>query len=142
MPTCARVAGARLHVVAAVMQRDHKVLLSLRHRHLDQGGLWEFPGGKVEERESFYSALRRELREELGIEIEFAKAFMQVPYAYPEYQVCLDVWQVQQWRNEPRGMEGQTIEWVAERDLHTRAFPAANLPIVTALQSVARRDRC
>ena len=122
-----------LHVVAAVIDNDcGEVLLALRPREKHQGGLWEFPGGKVEAGETVRAALRRELKEELDIEVEQARPLIQVRHRYPDRNVVLDVWRVERFTGQPRGCEGQLVEWVALDDLATRAFPAANLPIVAA----------
>lgn len=122
-----------LHVVAAVVV-DHagRILITRRHDHLHQGGLWEFPGGKVEAGESVPAALSRELAEELGIAVRAARPLIRVPHAYPDRRVLLDVWRVDRFDGEARGMEGQPLQWVPPAELDHYAFPAANHPIVTA----------
>ncbi len=127
----------RLHVVAAALRRaTGEVLLSYRAARQAQGDCWEFPGGKVHQGEAPLVALARELKEELDIEIaqESVSPLIDIPHDYPERAVRLQVWEVTHWRGEPRGMEQQPIEWVAPAALRTRRFPAANLPIITALQ--------
>ena len=87
----------RIHVVAAVIYSvDHsnQILISRRPDHLHQGGLWEFPGGKVETDELPEQALGRELREELGIQVTQAQPYLQVSHDYSDKQVLLDIWQV------------------------------------------------
>jgi 8-oxo-dGTP diphosphatase len=127
--------AARLHVVAAVIRRnDGAILLSRRPAHVDQGDLWEFPGGKLHTGESRLQGLERELREELGLGIRRATPLLQVPHDYPTRQVLLDVFVVDAWDGEPLGLEGQTIRWVTPASLFDYDFPAANLPIVTAAQ--------
>ncbi|HFD80309.1 MAG TPA: Nudix family hydrolase [Gammaproteobacteria bacterium] len=127
--------GGFLQVAAAAILNDRaEVLLALRPAHVHQGGLWEFPGGKVEPGESVQEALQREIREELGIEIRHARPLIRIPFRYPDRRVLLDVWRVDSFDGIPRGAEGQTIEWVAVEALRERAFPEANRPIVHALQ--------
>lgn len=124
-----------LHVVAAVIRGgDGRILLALRPRHLHQGGLWEFPGGKVGAGETPRIALRRELEEELGIRAANAGPLIQIRHDYPDREVFLDVFEVTRWEGEPHGREGQEIRWVAAAALDDYAFPAANLPIVRAAQ--------
>jgi len=122
-----------LRVVAAVIRRDDgAILLSLRAAHADQGGLWEFPGGKLEAGERDIDGLARELREELGITIRRARPLISVLHAYPQREVALTVLDVDSWRGEPHGREGQAIRWVRPDELGTLDFPAANLPVTTA----------
>lgn len=123
----------RVHVAAAVIRGiDGKILLARRADTQHQGGLWEFPGGKLEAEESVAMALARELREELGIEVVSARPLIKVQHDYPDKQVLLDVWEVSAFTGEPHGVEGQPIEWVTARDLLNYPFPAANAAIVAA----------
>jgi len=120
--------------VAAIVNERQQVLVSLRSDHAHQGGLWEFPGGKLEPGESVQDALRREIREELGIGIVSACPLIRIPYRYPDKAVLLDVWKVDAYEGVAHGREGQVVEWLALDELAGRAFPAANRPIIHALQ--------
>ncbi len=123
----------RIHVVAAVIRgADGRVLIARRADTQHQGGLWEFPGGKVEEGEGSSVALARELREELGIEVTASRPLIRVGHDYPDKHVLLDVWQVDGFTGQPHGAEGQPLAWVAPRDLAQYDFPEANTPIVAA----------
>ncbi|WPC04273.1 Nudix family hydrolase [Pseudomonas benzenivorans] len=123
----------RVHVAAAVIRAaDGRVLLARRGEDQHQGGLWEFPGGKVEAGEAVQTALARELEEELGIRPTAARPLIQVRHDYPDKQVLLDVWEVSAFAGEPHGAEGQPLAWVAPRQLDDYEFPAANRPIVAA----------
>lgn len=130
----------RIHVVAAVIYsagRRHQILISRRPDHLHQGGLWEFPGGKVEADELPEQALCRELEEELGIQVTQAQPFLQISHDYSDKQILLDIWQVDEFTGQPRGMEGQDCRWVdlaalVGRDSDYR-FPAANQAILNKL---------
>ena len=126
---------AVIHVAAGVI-KDAKgqILIARRPDHAHQGGLWEFPGGKLENGESAPQALARELQEELGIDVEHCEPLIQIRHDYPDKSVLLDVWVVDLFRREPHGREGQPVRWVAPADLHNYQFPAANVPIVTAAQ--------
>lgn len=123
----------RLHVVAGVVRNAAgEILLSLRQRHRDQGGLWEFPGGKVEANESPEQALQRELVEEVGIQVTALRPLIRVHHNYPTKQILLDVWNVDNWHGEAWGREGQMLQWCAPAALNKLAFPAANTPIIHA----------
>ena len=123
----------RVHVAAAVIRdTSGKILIARRADTQHQGGLWEFPGGKVEDGEAVQAALARELEEELGIVVSAARPLIKVQHDYPDKQVLLDVWEVLAFSGEPHGVEGQPLAWVSARDLGDYAFPAANQPIVAA----------
>ncbi|WP_447593676.1 Nudix family hydrolase [Aquipseudomonas campi] len=123
----------RVHVAAAVIRdANQQVLIARRGNDQHQGGLWEFPGGKVEPGEAVEAALARELDEELGIRVTSARPLIQVHHDYPDKQVLLDVWEVSAFSGEPHGAEGQPLAWVSARQLGDYEFPAANQPIVSA----------
>ncbi|WP_416772221.1 Nudix family hydrolase [Pseudomonas sp. RHF3.3-3] len=123
----------RVHVAAAVIRgNDGRILIARRADSQHQGGLWEFPGGKVEEGEAVRAALARELLEELGIVVTEARPLIKVQHDYPDKQVLLDVWEVSAFTGEPHGAEGQPLAWVTARELPNYEFPAANQPIVAA----------
>ena len=111
-----------------------EVLLARRPDHLPHGGLWEFPGGKVEGEESPVAALERELQEEIGLTGIEAEPLLRVPYPYAGTPVLLDVWTVRRYQGEPAAREGQTLRWVAVGELDGYAFPEANRAVVAALQ--------
>lgn len=120
-------------MVGVVFDVDGRVLITRRPEHVHQGGLWEFPGGKVESGEDVWSALVRELQEELGIEVIAAQSFLQVGHAYPDKMVLLDVWWIKSYKGRARGAEGQAVDWLEPESLYKRAFPAANHPIIEAI---------
>ncbi|CAM4003527.1 putative thiamine-phosphate synthase 2 [Pseudomonas reidholzensis] len=123
----------RIHVVAAVIRGgDGRILIARRADSQHQGGLWEFPGGKLEAGEGVEAALARELREELGIEVTRSRPLIKISHDYPDKQVLLDVREVDGFTGEPHGVEGQPLAWVAPRDLDQYDFPEANKPIVAA----------
>jgi 8-oxo-dGTP diphosphatase len=135
MPTTAAVTADLVHVAAAVLtDADGRVLVSRRAEGAHQGGLWEFPGGKVDPGEDLQTALRREIGEELGVLVESARPLIRVPHAYPDRSVLLDVWKVTSWQGEPRGLENQEIDWVSPEVLPGRDFPAADVPVLAAVR--------
>ncbi|WP_311063779.1 Nudix family hydrolase [Halomonas sp. DWK9] len=125
----------RVHVAAAAMiSADQKhVLIARRPSNVDHGGLWEFPGGKLAPYETGLEGLKRELHEELGVEIVRAQPLIRVHHEYPDKHILLDVWQVHEFAGEPFGREGQAVRWVPMGELVNYPFPAANLPILRAV---------
>ncbi len=128
-----------IEVAAGVLQdAAGRVLLARRPEGVHQGGLWEFPGGKVEPGESVRQALERELEEELGIGIKACRPLIRVGHRYADRNVVLDTWLVSAWRGEPRGREGQPLQWAAPREIDPASMPAADLPILKALSLPSR----
>jgi 8-oxo-dGTP diphosphatase len=124
-----------IHVAAAVIRNDAgDIFITLRPDHVHQGGLWEFPGGKVESGESVYDALVREIHEENGIVVQQARPLITIDHDYPDKRVTLDVWEVTDFAGTAHGREGQACRWVRPYELNDYTFPAANRPIVTAAQ--------
>jgi 8-oxo-dGTP diphosphatase len=124
-----------LHVVAgALFDDDGRVLLAQRPVGKHMAGRWEFPGGKLAERESPLDGLGRELAEELGIELEHAEPLIRLHHDYPDRRVLLDVWRVTSYRGQPRNLDAQALEWVKPDNLHTFNLLEADRPIITALR--------
>lgn len=119
--------------VGVVINAHGEVLVSRRHAHLHQGGLWEFPGGKIHADETVQQALARELAEELAITVLAAEPLIDIEHRYPDRHVRLEVWRVREYGGEPSHQEGQPIEWIHPRSMDPAAFPAANVPIIEAL---------
>ena len=118
--------------VGVIKNNQNEVLISLRHNHLHQGGLWEFSGGKIEPNETAEHALKRELKEELGIEVINAVPLITINHQYPDRNVQLQVFLVTDYSGLACHGENQEIRWVHESELNNYQFPAANKPIITA----------
>lgn len=124
-----------IHVAAgAIIDKHRRVLLSLRHKHSHQGGLWEFPGGKVEAHETQRQALDRELLEEIGIKPVEARPLIGIAHDYGDRRIYLHVWTISKYQGEVRSLEGQSLQWVAIEELPGICMPAADRPIVAALR--------
>lgn len=125
----------RLHVAVGVVRDGNgKILITQRAKHAHQGGLWEFPGGKLEAGEPVQQALARELAEEVGIEVQAASPLIRINHDYGDRHVLLDVWNVTAFAGQARGCEGQAMRWIDAEQLQEFSFPAANLPIIAAAQ--------
>ncbi|WP_374088863.1 Nudix family hydrolase [Methylomicrobium lacus] len=128
-----KTAAKSLQVAAGVIKgSDGKILIAKRDESLHQGGLWEFPGGKIEAGETPEQALCRELKEELDIEVCSAAPLITIHHRYPDRAVTLRVFVVDRFSGSATGCLGQPIRWVAPNELTHFTFPAANRPIVTA----------
>ena len=125
-----------VHVaVGVILDAKGRILLTRRAADAHQGGLWEFPGGKVEAGESLDVALARELREELGIEPLRSSPLIEVRHDYGDKQVLLDVHIVWEHSGDARALEDQPMVWVALDALGDYRYPAANEPIVKAVEA-------
>lgn len=125
----------RLHVAVGVIRNDEgRILITRRAQNAHQGGLWEFPGGKLEAGEPVLQALARELAEELGIQVQTASPLIKIKHDYGDRQVLLDVWNVTAFAGQASGREGQAMRWIAAEQFDEFRFPAANLPIIAAAQ--------
>ena len=128
------MSGEIYHIAVGVIfnEEKNKVLIAKRHSDVHQGGLWEFPGGKLEDEEDGLTALKRELMEEIGLTVDEARPLIKIKHDYAEQSVLLDVWRVDKWHGNLHGMEGQPVEWVRINELSKRNFPAADRSIITA----------
>jgi 8-oxo-dGTP diphosphatase len=123
------------HVVAGILKDEHdRILLAQRTPRTHLAGTWEFPGGKVEIGESVEQALRRELHEELGIEVGAVEPLISVPWSYPGKSIALHAFRVLDFRGDPRGQQGQQVRWATPDQMARIAMPPADRPIVTALR--------
>lgn len=129
------MSGPVVHVAVAVI-RDAagRVLVAQRLPHQHLAGLWEFPGGKLEPGESLADGMRREICEELGVEVGALVPLMRVEHAYPGKTVLLDIWRITRWSGEPHGAEGQPLRWLHPDDMDVGEFPPADVPIIDALR--------
>ena len=125
----------RVHVaVGVITDGAGQILVARRADHLHQGGLWEFPGGKVERNETVKQALQRELEEELSIQVSACEPLLQIAHDYNDKAVLLDVWWVSRFAGAPCGRQDQPLRWVDMAEMHMLQFPAANLPILAAIE--------
>ena len=127
-------------VAAALFDDGGRVLIAQRPAGKALAGRWEFPGGKVTAGESERDALRRELREELGIEIIAARPFMRLTHAYEERDVELSLWIVERFSGSPRSLDAQALKWVAPAQLPGEDILEADRPFIAALLERAQRS--
>jgi mutator protein MutT len=120
--------------VAVIWNDAGQVLIDRRKPGGKMGGLWEFPGGKVELGESIASCVAREVQEELGIQIVVGESLMTIDHDYTEFTLTLHVHHCRHLSGEPQTIECDEIRWVMPAELGQFTFPAANDVIIQALQ--------
>ncbi len=120
----------------ALIDVDNRVLLAQRPAGKSMAGLWEFPGGKVEDGETPEVALMRELSEELGIDtwqsclapLAFAS------HSYPDFHLLMPLFACRKWQGTPQPREGQTLKWVRANALRDYPMPPADIPLIPILR--------
>lgn len=126
--------AAPIQVAAALIAHEGRYLITQRKAGVHLGGLWEFPGGKREPGESLEDCLRRELREELGIEIAQPVLFRVIRHDYPEKSVELHFFRCAMSSGLPRPLGCEDLRWVAPEELDQFPLPPADQPLVEALR--------
>lgn len=121
-------------VAGAICDAEGRVLLARRPEGAHQGGLWELPGGKREAGETPDEGLRRELAEELGIHVLAARPLIRIRHDYGDRLIQLDVYRVLHFAGVPVGREGQPIAWHRPQEIDPQTLPAADQPVLRALQ--------
>src|SRR5262245_893408 len=123
-----------IEVAAGLVFREGKLLITQRPFDAHLGGLWEFPGGKRHPDETFEDCLRRELREEIGIEVEVGEVFETITHAYREKTVHLKFFLCRWLRHEPQTLGCPAFAWVSREQLNEYSFPAADGRLLERLQ--------
>jgi mutator protein MutT len=124
-----------IEVSAGLIFRDGKLLITQRHADAHLGGLWEFPGGKREPGETFEECLVRELREELGIEVEAGEVLEDLTHDYPEKSVHLKFFHCHLAQGEPQTLGCADLKWIGREELDDYPFPAADARLLELLKS-------
>lgn len=123
-------------VVGVLVNAQGQILITERPAGKPYAGYWEFPGGKIEAEESSFDALKRELHEELGVEVLTAQSWLQCTHSYPDKDVWLDIWKVTQFDGQPHGKEGQTISWILPEEITQYKILEGNYQLVDQLLGV------
>ena len=120
--------------IGIIKNTSGQVLLAERPSGKHLAGCWEFPGGKVESKETYKLALRRELQEEINIEIEAVKKILEYRFQYSDRHLQFQVFEVLSYSNKIKSVESQNLQWVTERDIDSLNIPPANIAILHALR--------
>jgi mutator protein MutT len=123
-----------IEVAAGLVFRGGKLLITQRYADAHQGGLWEFPGGKRDPQETFEACLARELREELGIEVEVRELLEEILHEYPERAVLLRFFRCVWRKNEPQPLGCPDFRWVSLEEMSAFEFPAADARLLETLR--------
>jgi mutator protein MutT len=123
----------RIEVGAAVIFNHGSILISQRHDSSHLSGLWEFPGGKREDHETFEECVRREIQEELNVEVAVQDLFEAVEYEYAEKIVVLKFYLCQYVRGEAKALGCRQFQWVSPSNLPSYTFPPANEAVIQKL---------
>ena len=118
-----------------VVNRDGEVLIAQRPPGKWQAGRWEFPGGKLEPGEGEEQAVKRELAEELGIEVDVTHRIAGCTHDYGDREVDMGLWLVLRHAGEPRGLDGQELKWVTLAQLPNEDLLEADLPLIPMLRT-------
>ena len=112
------------------LRKTSEIVIAKRAKKAVSGDLWEFPGGKVEANETSFDALKRELKEELNINVSVAHEVKKFHHQYTNLSIYFSVWHVTAFSGDPIGNEGQTVIWSSCSELGQYTFPAANTIIL------------
>jgi len=124
-----------IEVAAGLIFRNGKLLITQRHVDSYLGGLWEFPGGKREQRETFQDCLARELHEELGVGVSVGDAVEEIYHAYPDRTVNIKFFLCRLNHGEPQPRQCAAVTWVSRSELSSYGFPAADAKLLEKLRS-------
>ena len=131
-----------IHVVAgALFDERGRVLIAQRPAGKHMAGGWEFPGGKVETGEEPLAALKRELQEELGIDVHEAAPLIAYEHEYPHRRVLLDLWVVSRYTGEPQPLDAPALQWTAIDELERVGLLEADWPMIAALRDYNSRPK-
>lgn len=126
-----------VQAVVGILRKKDTFLLAQRPFGKPYSGYWEFPGGKIEKDESSFAALKRELHEELGIDVTQAHHWFSHTHAYPEKTVHLDLWLVTEFVGEPQSKENQQLRWATLVELMQLDVLAGNWTIIDQLRTLS-----
>jgi 8-oxo-dGTP diphosphatase len=127
-----------LVAACALIDADGRVLIAQRPKGKPMAGLWEFPGGKVEDGERPEQTLIRELKEELGVVInpDCLAPFAFASHAYPDFHLLMPLYVCRRWEGKVTATEGQQLAWVRPNRLRDYEMPPADVPLISHLMTL------
>jgi 8-oxo-dGTP diphosphatase len=121
-------------VAAGLVFKDEKLLIAKRLKNIHLGGMWEFPGGKLELGESYEICLKREMFEELGVKVNVSYEFEEVLHRYSEMTVLIKFFICSLSSGTPKAIQCSEFQWINRRDLTRYNFPAADIKVINQLR--------
>ena len=119
--------------VAVIRNQQGQILIDRRRQGGSMGGLWEFPGGKIEHNETVEECIAREIEEELAIKVKVGKCLTIINHTYPTFKITLFVHECQYLSGEPQPLASDEIRWVDLKEMSQYNFPEANQAIIAIL---------
>ena len=124
--------------VAVIRNQQGQILIDRRRAKGEMGGLWEFPGGKIERDETVEECIKREIKEELSLEIEVGECLAVVNHTYPVFEITLFVHECQYLGGQPQPIACDEIRWVNLEEMNQYNFPEANREIIATLNNTSK----
>lgn len=134
-PAKVKALSKKIEVSAAVIHRNGKTYIQQRPQKGLMGGLWEFPGGKIEKGETPEECLSREIKEELGVQIKIKEKILTIKHSYTQFRVTLHVFTCSLLSGKIRATCCEQWKWVSPQDINKHPFPAANVKILDHLKT-------
>ncbi len=125
-------------VAVLLIDQDNRILLAQRPKGKPMAGLWEFPGGKIDQGETPEYALIREMNEELGIMTgeDCLQPVTFASHSYDDFHLLMPVFACRTWKGTPQGREGQNLKWVHKQDLNKYDMPQADIPLIPLIHQM------
>ena len=128
---------SHFHVTAGLIWKDGRLLITRRPEGSHLAGYWEFPGGKQEHGESLETCLEREIREELGMEVQAVKHLLQIDHDYETKSITLHLFQCSWLKGSPTPLGCDEIRWVKPEELANYQLPPPDLQLLPSIQNLA-----
>ena len=122
-------------VVAGIIKQNGKYLITKRFENSHLGGMWEFPGGKIMTGESDLTALKRELKEELGIDCDVGNLVYETTYHYPDISINIRFYECELLSGTPKPLECAEVKWIKRSELSQHEFPPSDIKLIEMLST-------
>ena len=133
------ISTAIVHAVAGIICRHNKLLIAQRPEGKPYSGYWEFPGGKIEANETGLAAIKRELHEELGIDVMQAECILEHQHTYPDKIVFLQIFHITHFTGVPHGKENQLLQWTTLAELPSFPLLQGNYALLERLSDTINK---
>jgi 8-oxo-dGTP diphosphatase len=127
-----------IYATVGILKRADTILVAQRPPNKPYSGYWEFPGGKIEANETSEAAIKRELHEELGIQVTAAQCCFQHTHTYPDQAVVLEVWLITEFTGEPHSKENQQLRWLTWAEIMKLQLLEGNWAIMDRIKIITQ----